>query len=116
MIKKLSRLFIHAVLCTVLLLGTLLAGEINPSLLPGLWSSPRHDYVYRENGTWEMLPKIKGGTNGLWKIRGNKLIITNHEFNSKKWATPEAFTITTLTRNELVYSSGKVLFSMKREK
>jgi hypothetical protein len=43
-------------------------------LMVGNWSTGRHDYVYRPDGTWQMLPIQEGGTNGSWKIEGKKLI------------------------------------------
>jgi hypothetical protein len=39
----------------------------------GKWQSPRHDYIYRSNGTWSMLPILdKDTTHGRWHIEGNQ--------------------------------------------
>jgi len=47
--------------------------------LAGEWQSPRHDYLYRKDGTWTMLPAEQDGvqsTHGTWRIDGNQLIET----------------------------------------
>jgi hypothetical protein len=41
-------------------------------LLVGQWSSPRHDYVYRADGTWTLLPAEPDATHGRWRIDGNQ--------------------------------------------
>src|SRR2546425_3966802 len=38
------------------------------SLLVGEWASPRHDYLYRADGTWTMLPVEENITHGRWRI------------------------------------------------
>src|SRR5437867_7218624 len=43
--------------------------------LVGQWTSPRHGYLYRADGTWTMLPEVIDGektTHGVWHIEGNK--------------------------------------------
>ena len=42
-------------------------------MLSGKWRSPRHDYSYKSNGTWIMLPVGEGGSSphGIWTIKGN---------------------------------------------
>ncbi|HUB66833.1 MAG TPA: hypothetical protein VL981_05045 [Candidatus Methylacidiphilales bacterium] len=38
----------------------------------GWWHSPRHDYLFRANGTWVMDdPNDPEATHGTWSIRGN---------------------------------------------
>ncbi len=51
-------------------------------LLVGKWRSPRHDYIYRANGTTSM---IGGGSSGHWTIEGNQedgatIILLNAEY------------------------------------
>ncbi len=49
--------------------------KILSRLRVGKWQSPRHEYLYRANGTWTMLPAKLGGepnTNGTWRIQGNQ--------------------------------------------
>ena len=44
-------------------------------LLAGKWRSPRHDSLYRRNGTWSMLPIEDADTpHGTWEIKGNQFI------------------------------------------
>jgi hypothetical protein len=43
------------------------------SLFVGTWESPRHDYLYRADHTWTMLPDDPGTTNGTWRIEGYQL-------------------------------------------
>lgn len=40
-------------------------------LMPGRWHSPRHDYVYRPDGTWQML---EGEPHGTWTIKNGRLM------------------------------------------
>jgi hypothetical protein len=37
-------------------------GKTYASLLVGRWESPRHDYLFRADGTWTMLPEEKDVT------------------------------------------------------
>src|SRR3954466_1011921 len=43
-------------------------------LLVGKWESPRHEYLFRNDGTWVMLPEEKDATHGKWRIEGNRYI------------------------------------------
>jgi hypothetical protein len=45
-------------------------------LLAGQWESPRHDYLYRADGTWTMLPAEESVTHGTWRIEGNQYFDT----------------------------------------
>ncbi len=45
--------------------------EALSKLLPGRWRSPRHDYVYQPDGTWQML---EGDPHGTWKIKNGRLV------------------------------------------
>jgi hypothetical protein len=43
-------------------------------LRAGKWRSPRHDYLYRRDGTYSMLPDDDAETpRGKWEIKGNQL-------------------------------------------
>ena len=42
------------------------------ALRVGDWESPRHDYRYRADGTWTMLPEEEGVTHGTWRIERNQ--------------------------------------------
>lgn len=43
-------------------------------LIVGKWESPRHEYSFRRDGTWVMLPEEKDATHGKWRIEGNHYI------------------------------------------
>ena len=46
-------------------------------LLVGTWQSPRHQTVYRADGTWMLDPPHEGdNTRGKWRIEHGKLIET----------------------------------------
>jgi len=45
-------------------------------LILGKWESPRHDYLYRADGTWTMLPADPDTTHGTWRIDGNQYFDT----------------------------------------
>jgi hypothetical protein len=46
-------------------------------LLVGTWQGPRHQTVYRANGTWMLDPPDEGNnTRGKWRIERGKLIET----------------------------------------
>ncbi|MEO6053553.1 MAG: hypothetical protein ABIP97_06035 [Chthoniobacterales bacterium] len=73
-------------------------------LFVGKWQSPRHDYLYRKDGTWTMLPEDKDTTHGTWSIQGNRLI------------NPLPYTIIMLNNVDFVFTDGKALFFEKRIK
>ena len=43
-------------------------------LMVGKWTTGRHEYLYRADGTWRMLPADLSTTNGKWKIQNRQLI------------------------------------------
>jgi hypothetical protein len=43
-------------------------------LMVGKWATPRHDYIYRANGTWQMLPIDRDTPHGSWRIENHQLI------------------------------------------
>ena len=43
-------------------------------LMVGKWTTGRHEYLYRADGTWRMLPADISITNGKWKIQNRQLI------------------------------------------
>ena len=69
-------------------------------LVPGEWQSPRHDYLFRPNGTYSMLPLEKGATAGHWRIEGNQFIDTSDAEPGNPWR----FTIILLNEKYFVYS------------
>lgn len=75
----------------------------------GEWSSPRHEILYRKDGTWTMLPaEIDGAvnTNGKWRIEGNQYInnmVTNN------------YSIILLTAKDFIFTDGEVVFFEKKK-
>ena len=42
-------------------------------LMVGKWTTGRHEYEYKPDGTWRMLP-ADAGTKGHWRIQNHQLI------------------------------------------
>lgn len=81
-------------------------------IMVGQWCSPRHEYVYRADGTWSMLPEETGITHGRWRIEGNK-------FFSSAEVDPEitrAYTIILLTDDDFVFTDGEAVFYETRSR
>jgi len=78
-------------------------------LILGKWRSPRHDYLFRKDGTWTMLPVEEDGaanTNGEWQIKGN-------QFDDSDGSP---YTILLLDADNFIYTDGKYVFYEKRLK
>jgi hypothetical protein len=43
-------------------------------LMAGRWTTGRHDYDYKADGTWRMLPADISTTKGTWRIENHQLI------------------------------------------
>jgi hypothetical protein len=82
------------------------------SLLVGKWESPRHDYLYRADGTWTMLPVEPDITHGTWRIEGNQL------FDAVATDPPQTsqHTIILITKRDFVFSDGDIVFYETRLK
>lgn len=74
------------------------------TLLIGEWASPRHEYVFRSDGTWSMLPVEPDVTHGTWRIEGN------HYFDTDPTGHTTKYTVLLLTANDFVFTDGKVPF------
>jgi hypothetical protein len=46
-------------------------------LMVGKWSTGRHQYEYKADGTWRMLPADISTTHGKWRIENQQLIEDN---------------------------------------
>jgi hypothetical protein len=81
-------------------------------LLVGEWASPRHDYRYRPDGTWTMLPVEEGVTHGRWRIEGNQY------FDTAATDPPETsqYTIILITRKDFVFTDQTRVFYETRLK
>ena len=73
----------------------------------GEWTSPRHGYVYRKDGTWSMTPVEPGATHGKWKIAGN-------QYFDGAGADMTKYTIILLTSKDFIFTDGQVVFFEKR--
>jgi hypothetical protein len=69
----------------------------------GKWESPRHDYLYRKDGTWSMLPLEPGVTHGKWRIQGNESI----ESWAGDVAKPARYQIILLDKNYFVFMDAE---------
>jgi hypothetical protein len=76
-------------------------------LLVGTWQGPRHQTVYRANGTWMLDPPDDGdNTHGKWRIEHGKLIETwrfNDE-SSDSTSTEEIIELTEKTFKSRILS------------
>ena len=81
-------------------------------LLVGKWESPRHDYLYRADGTWTMLPADPDITHGTWRIEGNQF------FDTAAIAPGETdqYTIILITKRDFVFTDQEVVFYETRLK
>jgi hypothetical protein len=82
------------------------------SLLVGKWESPRHDYLYRADGTWSMIPEEPDIAHGTWRIEGNRYIDTHAS------DPPQAtqYTIILITKRDFVFTDHEVVFYETRLK
>ena len=78
-------------------------------LMVGKWETTRHDFIYRKDGTYSMLPIEEGTTSGKWHIEGNQFIQT-------EGAADARYTITLLNKDCLVYGDKDGVFLMARMK
>ena len=80
----------------------------------GYWNSPRHGYIYRDNGTWEMIPEGDGLLNGRWQIQGDILTITCSI--DPPTTKPQIYTILSLDEKEIAYKDTQkdVVYKMQR--
>ena len=66
-------------------------------LLVGTWQGPRHQTVYRADGTWMLDPPDEGdNTRGIWRIEHGKLIETwrSSDQTSNSTSTEEIIELT----------------------
>jgi hypothetical protein len=80
-------------------------------LLVGQWQSPRHDYLYRADGTWTMLPIEPDIANGTWRIEGNQYFST---FGTEPPLKLQ-YTIILITKKDFVLTDQTNVFYETRE-
>ncbi len=81
-------------------------------LLLGQWGSPRHDYLYRADGTWTMLPIEPDITHGTWRIEGNQYFDTAATEPPLK----TQYTIILISKKDFVFTDQTYVFYETREK
>ncbi len=86
-------------------------GKALSSLLVGQWKSPRHDYLYRIDGTWTMLPIEDNATHGTWRIDGNQYFDTTATEPPLKLQ----YTIILITKNDFVFMDQTNIFYETRQ-
>jgi hypothetical protein len=77
----------------------------------GKWTSPRHQYLYRADDTWTMLPESVDGekaTYGIWRIQGNQFS------QGKSEADASHETIILLNSTDFVWSTRVAPYYMRR--
>jgi hypothetical protein len=87
-------------------------GKALVNLLVGQWESPRHDYLYRADGTWTMLPADPDTTHGKWRIENNQY------FDTATTDPPETrqYTIILISKRDFVFTDQEIVFYEKRLK
>jgi hypothetical protein len=73
---------------------------------------PPHDYLFRIDGTWTMLPADENTTHGRWRIEGNQY------FNTVATEPPETtqYTIILITKKDFVFTDQTDVFYERRLK
>ena len=79
--------------------------------LVGEWASPRHEYLYRRDGTWTMLPKDNDTTHGTWRIEGNQYVTTN-SLDTRS----DRYTVIMITKKYFVLADEEAVFYETRLK
>jgi hypothetical protein len=82
------------------------------SLLVGQWESPRHDYLYKADGTWTMLPIEEEMTHGTWRIEGNQYFDTAATDPPLK----SQYTLILISKKDFVFTDQTYVFYETREK
>ena len=80
-------------------------------LLVGQWESPRHDYLYRADGTWTMLPIEADITHGTWRLEGNQY------FDAVATEPPleTEYTVILITKKDFVFMDQTNIFYETRK-
>lgn len=79
------------------------------ALMTGEWHSTRHEFLYKKNGTYVMLPEDKESPSGKWHIEGNQFSQTEGDVDAH-------YTIVLLNADYLVYGDKEGVFIMLKAK
>jgi hypothetical protein len=80
-------------------------------LMIGAWRSPRHDYVFRADGTWWMGKPDPEATHGSWRIEHHRLVQTVYGPHLEQLLPLSDDPINKLTREEIIFADK---YKMKR--
>jgi len=88
------------------------------SLIVGEWESPRHDTLYRADGTWTLLPAEEGILHGSWRVEGNQYFDTAQYTDTTATEPPKTaqYTIILITKTDFVFSDQTYVFYETRLK
>ena len=86
------------------------------SLLVGKWKSPRHDHLYRADGTWTMIPVEPDVTHGTWRIEGNQYFNTYIDTDASHSPQTFQYTIILITKRDFIFTDQEAVFYETRLK
>jgi hypothetical protein len=78
-----------------------LNGKALAPLLVGKWETTRHDFEYKKNGTYVMLPDEPEAARGKWRIEGNQFIQTEGDAEAR-------YSLIFLDKETLLYSDKSI--------
>ncbi|CAN5589067.1 hypothetical protein BH09VER1_BH09VER1_40790 [soil metagenome] len=78
-------------------------------LLVGRWQSPRHIYLFRNDGTWRLAPK-DGTTHGTWHIKGNQFTQSYHSKDNPSNDSKATETIILLNQEYFVFGDTRGVY------
>jgi len=82
---------------------TIDAEQLRDILLSGNWKSVRHDCQYNSDGSYLLLPEVKGEAPGQWRIESNRYI----DAATAGHRTDERYTIAVLNDRYFIYFDKK---------
>ena len=82
-------------------------------MLVGKWGSRTHDYLYKSDGSWTMIPEGPGVAHGKWRIDGNQI----HSWITFEPNKTRAMTLILLNdKNFVCADHGSVFYETRLEK
>lgn len=75
-------------------------------LLVGHWQSPRHTYIFQNDGTWRLAPE-DGTTHGNWNIKGNQFTQSYHSKDKPSSDSKATDTIILLNQEYFVFGDAR---------
>ncbi|MEY2539482.1 MAG: hypothetical protein QOG67_3222 [Verrucomicrobiota bacterium] len=81
-------------------------------LMVGKWTTGRHEYFYRSDGTWSMLPTDISTTSGKWRIQ-NRQLIEERKSEDGGFLPQDARTFLEATAKQLVLKNDKGMYPFR---